>query len=67
MLITICIGAAVAGIALSHTTEKDSFTGLMVGLAVYFNLFLSQMLKFDFRGDLDQLDMLPHSPCTRLP
>ena len=50
------------GIAVARIPEERAAIGFLVGSIVYLNLFLAQMLKFDFRGDLDYLEVLRSLP-----
>jgi hypothetical protein len=59
ILIALAMGA---GILIAQTKEPGESIGFIVGASVYLNLFLSQMLKFDFRGDLDHMDLLRSLP-----
>ena len=48
-----------------HTGGADkagAVLGVLAGVSVWTNLFLTSMLKFDFRGDLDHLDALRALP-----
>jgi hypothetical protein len=62
-LLIIITGMAVfAGVMISRSTDENDSVGWVIGLSVWINLFLSQMLKFDFRGDLDHMDVLRSLP-----
>jgi hypothetical protein len=39
-----------------------AIVAIVMGLSVWANLFLTSMLRFDFRGDLDHLDLLRSLP-----
>jgi hypothetical protein len=62
LLIILLIAAVAGGVAVSKDSSDRSSLGMIVGMSVYLNLFLSQLLKFDFRGDLDRLDLLKSLP-----
>jgi hypothetical protein len=63
LLIVIGLAAVGAGVFLGHPDgDQRQAIILLVGLIVWMNLFLSQMLRFDFRGDLDHMDVLRSLP-----
>jgi hypothetical protein len=62
LLIIITAMAVIAGVTISRSTDQNDSVGWVIGLSVWINLFLSQMLKFDFRGDLDHMDVLRSLP-----
>lgn len=62
-LLTILFVLAIGGGALiSRHGGQSGSIGFIIGMSIYLNLFVSQLLKFDFRGDLDHLDVLRSLP-----
>lgn len=51
-----------ATIALRHRGQKTSDIGPLIGTFVWINVLLVSMLKFDFRNELDRLDLLRSLP-----
>jgi hypothetical protein len=62
MLILFVVIAIGGGIGISMAAKQDGSLGFMIGMIVWLNLFLSRMMKFDFRGDLDLMDVLRSLP-----
>jgi hypothetical protein len=62
LLIVLAVIAIVVGVAISHDSNHRSSIGFLVGLAVWLNVFFSRMLSFDFRGDVDHMDLLRSLP-----
>ena len=56
-LITVVVAGAV-----SRAEESAASIATVIGVSVWTNLFLTSMLKFDFRGDLDHIDGLRSLP-----
>jgi hypothetical protein len=62
-LLSILIIAAIGGgVVIAKNTEPGVAIGIVISVSVYLNLFISQLLRFDFRGDLDHLDVLRSLP-----
>ena len=62
LLWVLAIVAIVMGATVARTTDAERSLATLVSLSVWANLFLTSMLRFDFRGDLDHLDMLRSLP-----
>jgi hypothetical protein len=62
LLTVLLVMAVVFGMVISRSTHGEGSIGFVVGICLYMTLILSQMLKFDFRGDLDHLDVLRSLP-----
>jgi len=60
LLIIISVGVC-AGVLGNHG-ESSSSASAFVGVTIWMNLFFVSMLKFDFRDELDRLDMLRSLP-----
>jgi hypothetical protein len=62
LLTVLLVMAVIFGMVISRSTRGEGSIGFVVGICLYMTLILSQMLKFDFRGDLDHLDVLRSLP-----
>ena len=62
LLVILAVVAVAAGGAVSGAGRSPEALGRLIGLSVWVNLFLTSLLKFDFRGDLDQIDNLRALP-----
>ncbi len=62
LLMVLAVLAVVAGGTIAHADASRSSIFTLVGVSVWANLFLTALLKFDFRGDLDHLDVLRSLP-----
>jgi hypothetical protein len=62
LLTVLIVMAVIFGMVISRSTRGEGSIGFVVGVCLYMTLILSQMLKFDFRGDLDHLDVLRSLP-----
>lgn len=60
LLIIISVGVC-AGVLGNHG-ESSSSAAAFVGVGIWMNLFFVSMLKFDFRDELDRLDLLRSLP-----
>ncbi len=62
LLVIVAIGAGptLATVASSNATESLAFT--FIGFILWLTILISTMLKFDFRGDLDQMQVLKALP-----
>ena len=47
---------------INHHTQKNPNFGSIAGVAIWINLIFVSMLKFDFRDELDRLDLLRSLP-----
>ena len=64
LLAVLAVVAVAAGGAISRSESTAGSIGTLVGLSLWANLFLTALLKFDFRGDLDQIDNLRSLPLS---
>jgi hypothetical protein len=62
IILLVIIAAGGSAVVLSHRGEPVSSAGTIVGAGIWMNLFFVAMLKFDFRDELDRLDMLRSLP-----
>jgi hypothetical protein len=62
LLIILLLAAVGGGLFIAKNTDLNASIAIIIGISVYLNLFISQLLKFDFRGDLDHLDVLRSLP-----
>ena len=62
LLVMMAVVAVAAGGAVAHANGSRDSIGTLVAVSVWANLFLASLLKFDFRGDLDHLDVLRSLP-----
>jgi hypothetical protein len=62
LILLLIIAASVSMVVLKNRGQGDSMASAFVGVAVWMNLFFVAMLKFDFRDELDRLDMLRSLP-----
>ena len=63
LLLMLIIAISAAPILLSGSREhREKLVAPAVGIAVWLTFFASSMLNFDFRGDLDQIDVLKALP-----
>jgi hypothetical protein len=62
LLTMLAIVAIVMGVIVARAGGGDATVPSLIGLSVWANLFLTSMLRFDFRGDLDHLDLLRSLP-----
>jgi len=60
MAMPLAIGLA-ATISIA-TMQGDSGSGILIGVVIYLSIFMSSMLRFDFRSDLDVMPMLKTLP-----
>ncbi len=56
------VTAASAMIILTHRGDKSSDLSAMVGVGIWMNLLFVTMLRFDFRDELDRMDVLRSLP-----
>lgn len=62
LILLAIVTAASAMIVLTHHGDKSSNLGSMVGAGIWMNLLFVTMLRFDFRDDLDRMDLLRSLP-----
>jgi hypothetical protein len=62
LLIVLSLLAIGCGITIARLPEERAAIVFLIGAIFYLNLFLAQMVKFDFRGDLDYLEVLRSLP-----
>ncbi len=62
LLLIVGIGAGPTLASISSTSDAAHFTGVLVGFMLWLTILISTMLKFDFRGDLDQMQVLKALP-----
>jgi hypothetical protein len=62
LLTILILAAVVGGVVIAKNAELSASIAIIIGISVYMNLFVSQLLRFDFRGDLDHLDVLRSLP-----
>lgn len=63
LLLMLIIAISAAPILLSGSREhRERMVAPAIGIAIWLTFFASSMLNFDFRGDLDQIDVLKALP-----
>ncbi len=64
ILLVICasVGPIVVIGGLTHSNQKNGALAAMLGMISWLTFVLSNTLKFDFRGDLDHIDVLKTLP-----
>jgi len=62
LVVTLVLLLVVAGVLLRNAAVDESLLGLLFGACAYITFFLSMMLRFDFRGDIDHMDLLKSLP-----
>lgn len=62
LLLIVGIGAGPTLASVSSTTDAPHLTGVFIGFMLWLTILISTMLKFDFRGDLDQMQVLKALP-----
>jgi hypothetical protein len=65
LFILLSISCTIAAVFLMrHHSKANSDFGSIAGVAIWINLIFVSMLKFDFRDELDRLDLLRSLPIT---
>ncbi len=63
MLLMLLIAISTTPLLISSTgSERTKLIGPAIGIAVWLTFFVSGMIHFDFRGDVDQMDTLKALP-----
>jgi hypothetical protein len=62
LIVLVIITGGVSAVVLSHRGDRESSLGTLVSAGVWINLVFVSMLKFDFRDELDRLDVLRSLP-----
>ncbi len=61
LLLLICL---VGGPVLYASGLKTTSTGALIGIAIWLTMMLGNTLRFDFRGDVDHIDVLKSLPVS---
>lgn len=56
------MASSIAAYFLTREIEPAMLIWIVFGILIYFSLFITQYIKFDFRSDLDQFDWLKQMP-----
>jgi len=62
LILLLIIGTAAGAVVLQHRNGSLSSMGKLVGTVAWMNVVFISMLKFDFRDELDRLDLLRSLP-----
>jgi hypothetical protein len=62
LILLAIIGVAATGVLMGRHRGEASSVSPLLGMAIWINLLLVSMLKFDFRDELDRLDLLRSLP-----
>ena len=66
LILLVIIAVPAISVLMGHRRGDSSAASSLVGMAVWINLLLVSMLKFDFRDELDRLDLLRSLPIRPL-
>jgi hypothetical protein len=64
LILLAIIAVAASGVLMGHHHSESSTVPPLLGMAIWINLLLVSMLKFDFRDELDRLDLLRSLPIS---
>lgn len=58
------MAASIGAYFFTREIEPATLIWIVLGILIYFSLFITQYIKFDFRSDLDQFDWLKQMPVS---
>jgi len=62
LLLIVAVGAGPALAAAAASGNSNQMAPLLIGMMLWLTILIATMLKFDFRGDLDQMEVLKALP-----